>query len=66
MLYGIFDWVTMLFSPLVENIFDYAEVSNARREVRKRRRRIEKASAAETLRDAGATMGTRGGESLGW
>jgi hypothetical protein len=34
-LYGIFDAVTMVFSPLIERLFDHAEVLSARRRVRR-------------------------------
>lgn len=64
-LYRIFDAITMVFSPLVENLFDYAEVLSARRGVRKGKRRLETASGATALRDARATV-TRRRESFGW
>ncbi len=64
-LYGIFDAIAMVFSPLIENLFDYAEVLTARREARKGRVRVQTASDTTDLRDAGAT-GTRHRESFGW
>lgn len=45
-LYDIFDAVTMVFSPLIENVFDYAEIMKARREKRKVRGRAYTASGA--------------------
>lgn len=64
-LYGIFDWITMLFSPLVENLFDSAEVLSARRVARKGMRRVQTASDITALRTARAA-GTRLRESFGW
>ncbi len=64
-LYEIFDAITMVFSPLVENLFDHAETINARRVARKSRGGVQAASDAPALRDARAT-GTRRRESFGW
>lgn len=63
-LYGIFDRITMVFSPLVENLFDHAEVWSAPREARSGKRRVQTASSAIALREARAT-GTRRRESFG-
>lgn len=51
MLYGIFDHVTMTFSPLIEGFFDHAEALSARREMRKSRRRVQMASDPTALQD---------------
>lgn len=64
-LYEIFDAITMVFSPLIENLFDYAEVLSARRGVRKGSGRVLTASDTTALRDA-RTTGTQGRESFGW
>lgn len=45
-LYEIFDRIAMVFSPLVENVFDHAEIMKARRERRKIRERAHTASGA--------------------
>ncbi|MBA3439973.1 MAG: hypothetical protein H0T92_08920 [Pyrinomonadaceae bacterium] len=64
-LYGIFDTITMVFSPLIEDLFDYAEVLSARRGARKIRGRVQTASDATALEDARVT-GIRRRESFGW
>lgn len=64
-LYEIFDRITMVFSPLVESLFDRAEVLSARRAARKGKRRLQMAATATALRDERST-GTRGRESFGW
>ncbi len=64
-LYKIFDAVTMVLSPLVENLFDHAELLSARRVVRRGKRYVLIASDATALRDARAT-GTPCRESFGW
>lgn len=64
-LYEIFDAITMVFSPLIESLFDYAEVLIARRGEQSGKRRLEAASDAADLQDARAT-GTRHSESFGW
>ena len=64
-LYGIFDRITMVFSPHIESLFDYAEAIDARRAARKSRRRAQTTSDATAVRDVRA-MGTRREESFGW
>ncbi len=64
-LYEIFDAMTMVFSPLVENLFDHAETINAQQVARKSRARVQMASDAIALRDARATD-IRRRESFGW
>lgn len=64
-LYEIFDRVAMVFSPLVESFFDYAEVLSARRGVRKGKRRLQMAATATALGEERST-GTRGRESFVW
>ncbi len=64
-LYEIFDTITMVFSPLIESLFDYAEELSARREARKSRGRVQTALGATALRDLSAT-GTQRRESFGW
>jgi len=64
-LYEILDAIMMVFSPLIENLFDYAEVLTARRAERRGKRRLETAPDTTALRDARATV-TRHRESFGW
>ena len=51
MLHEIFDHITMLFSPLGEGFFDHAEALSSRREMRKKRGRVQMASDATALQD---------------
>ena len=64
-LYEVLDAITMVFSPLVERLFDYTEVLSARRGARKVKRRLQMAATATALRDERST-GTRGRELFGW
>lgn len=50
-LYKIFDRVTMVFSSLVESLFDYTEVLNACRGARKAKRRLQMVATATALRE---------------
>ena len=59
-----YDSITMIFSPLVENLFDGAEVVHARCEKRNRKQHEREASATPVMRDARATDTHRSG-SLG-
>ncbi len=64
-LYEVLDRITMVFSPLVESLFDQVEGLSARRGARKGKRRQQMAATATALGDE-RSAGTRGRESFGW
>lgn len=57
-LYEVLDRILMTFSPLVENIFDQAELLNARREARRNKRRKKSFAWNEAARIDGLTYVT--------